>query len=491
VDGIRYYPIIHRSKCLASLLTTGRLKEDPVEFTEKFLLNQDGEPARPHPAQVEMMHGVRSLTTAPCGRQLGKSIWLGWYITWFACTHAEREVYIIAPSVDQSRIIFNEVARQFRSPSVLSTLLAQKIKEYPFPEIRLHNGTRIHGRGANNPQFIRGKRVHLAVLDEASFFKDKIIPTVIEPMFTVTGQTKDAALIMISTPFGNGDFYDYCMRAQKQQRDGKSASYFHYTAYDNPYADREKLDEIRDTYGEDSLLWRSEYLAEFVDGDLAVFPWSNIKWAVDNHPYDERVVAPIQGHRYVQGVDLANVRDYFVSTILDITNPGLVPLVRYDRDQKKGYTIYKSIIRSNHRTYNGAKTIVDATSLGESVAEDLRDITAEGYKFSNQSKYEVVQELARMLSEHRLTIPNDRVIIDELRYFSYEITQAKNLRMEASKGHDDIVMALSLSAHLACIPSQVGWFRGVGGEIPKPKKHIQKQEYYDPFREVFADVAAH
>lgn len=471
-----------------SATLTLELKTDPVAFTRALLLNPMGEKADPHPAQVEMMNGVKKLTVACCGRQLGKSIWLGWYISWFAVTHPNREIYIIAPTVDQSRIIFNEVARQFRAPSLLSTLLKQKIKEYPFPEIRLANGSRIHGRGANNPQFIRGKTVHLAVLDEAAFFKDGTISTVIEPMFTVTGQTQDAAMIMISTPFGIGDFHDYFQKAKKQANEGKAAAWFHFTSYDNPYADKEYLDEVKNTYGEDSLIYRSEYLAEFVDGDLAVFPWSHIKWAVDNHPYDGayHAIPPEAKHRYVQGVDLANVRDWFVSSILDITNSSLVPLVRLDRSQKQGYASYKAIVRNNHRSYNGAQTIIDATSLGESVAEDLRDISAEGYKLSNQSKAEVVNELRRMLAEHRLTIPNDRLIIDELRYFTYTITPSKNLRMEAARGHDDIVMSLALAAHLACLPSVVGWFRGVGGPQPVPK--IKPQKYIDPFKEVFAEA---
>jgi hypothetical protein len=118
----------------------------------------------------------------------------------------------------------------------------------------------------------------------------------------------------------------------------------------------------------------------------------------------------------------------------------------------------------------------------------LRDISAEGYKLSNQSKYEIVQELSRMLAEHRLTLPNDRTIIDELRYFTYEITASKTLRMEASRGHDDIVMSLALAAHLALIPSVVGFFRGVGFDAPPlTKKPVTPQKYYDPFKEVFAE----
>lgn len=467
-------------------MTNNQIVEDPAEFIEHFCVNRDGSPVKLHDTQRTFIHGIgQGLTAACCGRQWGKSVGLGGYGTWFASTHSNRGLWCIAPTVDQSRIIFNEIAHQFRT-TALSALVVGKIKEYPFPYIKLKNGTEIHGRGANNPQFIRGKPGHRFLLDEASFFKKGVIKATIEPMLTVTGKEKDSGIVAISTPFGMDEFYELCQRAQK------AGHYYHYTSLDNPHADRAFLDEQRDYYGESSLLWLSEYMAEFVDGDLAVFPWSDIKWAYENHPFDDMPHAPERNHRYVQGADLANMRDYFVASLLDVTNPGLNPLVRYDRSQRKGYSTYKGIIRSNHRTYNYAQTLVDATSMGESVAEDLADIGAEGYKFGGtNAKNEVVQELARMLAEHRLTIPNDRTIIDELRYFQYEITPSKRLKMEASKGHDDIVMSLALAAHLACIPSNIGFFKGVDlvrrdPEPDKPKAGVNHPHYYDPFAEVFS-----
>lgn len=458
--------------------------EDPVEFIQTFCINRDGSPVEVHDTQKEFLHGIgQGITAACCGRQWGKSVGLGGYGTWFASTHSNRGLWIVAPTVDQSRIIFNEIAHQFRN-TALSALVSGKIKEYPFPYIKLKNGTEIHGRGANNPQFIRGKPGHRFLLDEAAFFKKGVIRATIEPMLTVTGKFKDSGIVAISTPFGMDDFYELCERAKK------AGHYYHYTSLDNPHADRTFLQEQMDYYGEDSLLWRSEYLAEFVDGDMAVIPWSDIKTAIENHPYDTMPVAPQERHRYVQGVDLANMRDFFVSTILDITNPALNPLVRYDRAQKKGYPVYKGIVRSNWRAYNQAKTLVDATSLGESVAQDLSDIGAEGYKIGGSNpKYEIVQELARMFAERRISIPNDRTIIDELRYFQYEITPSKRLKMEATKGHDDIVMSLALAAHLACLPRHLGFFQGISLE-PKPLaiKKPKSTTYYDPFAEIFAET---
>jgi hypothetical protein len=457
------------------------VRDDPVTFTRTFLKNPDGSPADPHSGQIELLRGLLQvfLSVACCGRQWGKSVSMGWYVCWYAVTHPNRQVYIIAPTLDQARIIFNEVAFQFRS-SDLSALVSGKMKEYPFPQIKLINGSEIHARGANSPEYIRGKPIHLAILDESAFFKDGVISKVIEPMFTVTGQQEHSGLIMISTPFGQGDFYDYAGRAKAEG--DPTSRFYHFTSLDNPYADRAFLQRIKDQYGEDSLLWQTEYLAEFVDDDLAVIPWAYIKRAVERYPHDTFPIAPVKGHKYVQGVDLANVRDYFVSAIFDTTQLDLVPLVHMDRLQKRGYAHYKRVIRGNHQSYH-PKTIIDATSLGESVVEDLHDISPEGYKFSEQSKYEIVQELVRMFAENRIAIPNDRTIIDELRYFTYEITPSKKLKMEARRGHDDIVMAFALAAHLALIPLTLGFFAGVDIDLEPKAPAIPAGT--DPFKSLF------
>jgi len=171
----------------------------------------------------------------------------------------------------------------------------------------------------------------------------------------------------------------------------------------------------------------------------------------------------------VQGVDLANLRDYFVATVVDDTDPTSCYLARLDRHQQKGYPFYKQLVRKNYSEYR-PRTLVDATSLGQSVSQDLADIGAEGYAMSSDTaKWEIVQELARMVSERRLLIPPKREIIDELRYFQYEVTANKRIKAEASKGHDDIVMSLALAAHLCAIPRKLGLFRAASLPLPLPQ----------------------
>lgn len=464
------------------------LATDKLAFIEKLLKRPNGDPVKPHPTQAEFLQGIERTTTLLAGRQWGKSTAMGWDGTWFGSTHANRQIYCIAPSLDQSRIIFNEIASHFRKPP-LSYLVDGKIVDYPFPHFKLINGTEYHGRGANSPQFIRGHPAHRVYGDEVAFIKDNVCEGVIEPMFTVTGQEPDSALILASTPFGQGYFYD-TYQLGHQHSDGFTS--FQFTSEDNPYADKRFLERQKARYGEDSLIWRTEYLAQFVDSDNAVIPWADIKHALDLWPYEDLFPVPfIAGHKYVQGVDLANRRDWFVASVLDLTNPQLMPLVRLDRMQQKDYPTYKAAVRANYHSYGHPKTLMDATSLGESVVQDLADIGAEGYTFGgNAAKAEVVHELKRLFSERRIAIPNKRELVDELRYFEYTITPAKVVRMEAAKGHDDIFMALSLAAHLAMLPSELGLFRSVD-LIPKPSDRPHPptpgRPYYDPFAELFLD----
>ena len=462
---------------------------DPVTFITTFLRHPDGAQIEPHEAQVEIinafMTGVFDLVIT-AGRQFGKSTVLSWLIVWYVLRFPNRYVYVVAPSLDQARIIYDEVARHFEGP--LRVMLKRKPIDFPFPHIELLNGSHVHGRGANSPKYLRGKPVHLLIEDEAAFFKEGIHGQTIEPMFTVTSRMEHTGIIRISTPFGQGEFFDGAMAAQADTT-GHS-KFLHYTSFDNPFANRRLLNQFRERYGEGSLIWQTEYMAEFADSDLAVFNSQDIKWAYSSFPHQtdqgrlSYPVSPIAGHRYVQGVDLANMRDYFVSTMLDVSDPTLAVQVRHDRMQRKGYATYKSITRSNYSAYNQAKTLVDATSLGESVVEDLRDIGAEGFKFTGtQAKYDIVHNLVRMFNEHRIAIPYIPELINELRFFQYDITPAKNIRMEAKEGNDDYVMSLALSSQLASQPLFTGFFYGLDATtfgMPAPKK-LPKD--YDPFKD--------
>lgn len=459
----------------------------PSVFTSTFLKEPNGKAALAHNGgQIDLIDDMSDLVVASCGRRWGKSKSMGWKVVSFACTHEYKQVFIIAPTLDQSRIIFNEVSRHFSTAPLKYFVETQK--NHPFPFIKLINGTEIHARGANSPQFIRGREAHLLILDEAAFFKDKVIHETIMPMMTTTIGEKDSQMILISTPFGQGAFFELAQDAA-----GGDGKFYHFPSTSNPYADRKFLTRQMRRYGEDSFIWKTEYLAEFEDDDGAVFSKEEIQRAIDKYPHvteegDQLFpMDPVEGHLYTQGVDLANQRDYFVSAILDATDPLVSVLVRYDRFRRRGYGAAKATVRANYGTYYSARTLVDATSLGESVVEDLADIHAEGFKFSELSKYDLIQELKRAFNTGGIAIPNDRVIINELRYFSYSVTASKRLKIEASKGNDDTVIGLALANRLAVAPrAQVEFVGVMSYDQIKPAKELPDPTY-DPFVSAFRD----
>lgn len=470
----------------SDMLDMDALRRDPVAFA-RLLQGPNGEHYEPHAKQMEIMRGLAPVTTCVTGRQVGKTTCMAWIAEWFAVTKANKKVMIVAPALEQARIMMDEIVWQFEQ-APLKYFVKGKIKQYPFPEIELKNGSTITARGANSPQFIRGNRVHLCIVDEAAFVKDEVITKVIQPMFTVTGKEPGSALILISTPFGDGTFKDWYLLGLPDTP-GHTPRYasHHATSLENPHADMEFLLSIREQYGEDSPLWMTEYLGLFDADDVAVVPWADIKWAVDN--YGDTFPQPaVAGHRYVQGVDLANRRDYFVSTILDTTNQDALRLVKMARYQQRGYTFYKEEVRRLYQQYNHASTLLDATTLAESVVEDLADIHAEGFAFTgNAAKHEIVQELVRAFAEHRVLIPNNRDIINELRYFQYKISPNKVLRMEAKAGfHDDIFMALALANHQARKPRGFGGMRALTWNPALPPI-TQAAGYYDPWADAFLE----
>lgn len=435
------------------------VKTDQREFAKVFLRRPDGSVWEPHDAQYQILQGLKRTTTVVTGRQFGKSEGFAAGAVKFGVVHPHSEVWIFAPTLEQAKIIFGEIVQFFRHRP-LSELIDGKIHNSPFPEFTLKNGSKYHCRGLNSPHNGRGNRAHFAIIDEASFVKEGVIREVVEPMFNVTGKRKDSALCLVSTPYGQGEFYDFWNDCGAKVEAGNPRyGKFHFTSYDNPYADVEQLDEIKSRYGEDSPIWLAEYMGQFQDDDLQVFSARDIKAAYEMWDESQRFpLAPLPTHRYVQGVDLANRSDYFVSTILDVTNRERNVLSFMDRYRRRGYPFYKARVRANFNAYNRARTIGDATSMGESVVQDLSDISIIGYEIStNDAKWQIVQELNRLLQERRLVIPFHKDIIAELGYFRYNITPSKVMRMEAPRGkHDDIVMSLALCAHLASVPVMVG-----------------------------------
>lgn len=181
-----------------------------------------------------------------CGRRSGKSTLTALKAIHYASTHDKKEVWYIAPTYRQAKQIMWEM---------LSTLLPKATIEKKNETelvIRLHNGSNIFLKGADNPDSLRGVKIDLAIFDEVAFIdKWEEVWKVMRP----TLMDSKADVWFISTPNGFNHFKDL---SEKKEPDW---IYFHFTTYDNPYIPREEIDASKIEMDEDSFA--QEILGEF------------------------------------------------------------------------------------------------------------------------------------------------------------------------------------------------------------------------------------
>ncbi|WP_290597060.1 MULTISPECIES: terminase large subunit domain-containing protein [unclassified Archaeoglobus] len=408
---------------------------DPVLFTQIFLNHE------PHEAQKLILRDKHQFITVVAGRRFGKTKAMAFSAIHYAITHPGSIQFILAPSYNQANIMFWEITTLL-SKSILVHLI-ERVYKTPFSKIIFRNGSEIHARSTTKPEYLRGHKAHRAILDEAAYIPDDVISQVVEPMLA----DFNGSWIKIGTPFGKNHFYDSYLKGQSEEFEDYSSYRFPSTA--NPHISHEFIEKKKREYGENSIIFRTEYLAEFVEDQNAVFRWADIQRNISNI---ELVDMGQPGRIYAIGCDLAKYLDYTVIIVLDITNKPF-KLVHFQRFNRRPYaeTILK--LKELYKRFNYAKVLIDSSGVGDPVLEDLQDIGAEGYVFTAKSKVQLIQRLQAAIENGEVKYPYIEELIKELQFFEYQLTR-QGIKMEARQGmHDDCVIALALAV----------WAAGHGG----------------------------
>lgn len=287
-------------------------------------------------------------------------------------------------------------------------------------------------RSADNPLNWEGFGYDKVFLNEAGIIlrDDYLWNNAIKPMLwefkpkTVVG----------GTPKGLGMFHELYLRGQDTaQTDYKS---FHYSSFDNPFLDLSALKEDMKSMPERVV--RQEIYAEFLEDSGVVF--RGVKDVATATPQK-----PKSGHVYVMGVDLAKVQDWTVIAVYDRANN---QQVYQDRFKTLEWPFQKKKIASVCRHYNSALIVIDATGLGDPIADDLaRDgLPVEPYKLTNTSKKELIEKLVIFIEQQKIKILNIVETIAEFNSFTYDISNSGRVTYNAPVGfHDDIVIAHGLA----------------------------------------------
>jgi len=393
-----------------------------------------------HEAQIKILECKEPKVVIFAGKGLGKSMVCA-YIALKAFLNMMLEVkqgkrdsikiWIVAPTYELSRKVF----------SYFITWLLKVEPEFgpcysdrAGPKLEVTKTIWVQGKSADEPQSLMGERLDLLIIDEAPYIKKSVWEHQLTPTMALSEENRT---FLIGTPRGKNWVYQQWLWA-KDHNAG-----FQFSSGDNPYLSQKRLEEIKETISKEA--WEQEYLA--IPQEQASSVFRNIRDIVNPSCLGE----PQSGHRYVMGLDLAQIKDFTVAIILDKdTHQEKV----HDRFKKIDYPLQIERIYNLARKY-GAKVIVELNNIGQAIADELkaRGVNVEGFQTQGTisvdkpgTKEQLIKKLSLDIENRNLTISDWEVLLDELDIFGQDLTPMGHIKYGAPEGyHDDCVMALALA----------------------------------------------
>jgi len=319
------------------------------------------------------------------------------------------------------------------------------------PELTLYlkSGSIICLKGADSPDSLRGAGPYGVIFDEFATMKYETWG-IVEPVLRANG----GWAWFIGTPKGKNHLYDLYNRGCSGHAEWKS---YLLKASNSGIIPADQLLESKKSMNQ--ALFNQEWECEFLEGEGSVFRHvRDICISIPEKPQDE--------HTYVMGVDLAKVRDFTVITVYDrATNRQ----VYQDRFQTFEWPFQKTKIKSVSDHYNRALVMLDATGVGDPIADDLirAGVPVEPFKITEQSKKDIIEKLSVWIEQKQMRMLNLPETLLEFDNFSYEIGPTGRIRYTAPEGYnDDIVIS-----HALAVWSLNPLYKGV---IEREKTPIQK-----------------
>jgi len=403
---------------------------------------------KPHPTQWQVYNDKHRFQIVSAGRRWGKTR-LEWMKLLEAALSIPNGLFWWVASIYKELVPASQTIRETTPPDIISerSFERENILRY----LKLYNGTEIYFHSANTEDSLRGSGLDGLVIDEGGSFpkmryEEELRASLID---------KKGWAIIGGTPKGRGWFYDMWLRGQDSENFPEYKSW-QFSSYENStenggYLEKSEIDSLAKELPE--MIFRQEILANFIKGEGDVF--RNIYGCIAGE-----LGEPEPDRRYVIGGDLGKTQDWTVLTAMD--NMGHIRGFRRFKDLD--WTIQKREIKNFQAIYNQyapAPIIIDASGLGNPIYDELfnEGVLVRGYKFTNESKRNLIENLNLCVDQTRITIPGTstslgirpdptlKVLVDEMEGFTYEVLPSGAIRYEASGGkHDDCVTSLGLAA---------------------------------------------
>ena len=359
-----------------------------------------------HPNQQQILDCPARFRVVMCGRRFGKSELAQLEIIFEAMKG--NAVAYITPTYQLAKTFFNKLVKTIPFENNKSDLTINFPNE---GSVMFFTGERLDS--------LRGRKFHLVVIDEASFIpnlEDGWLNSIRPTLTDYKGRA-----LFLSTPKGKNYFYSLFMKG------GEDWQSFKFTTYDNPYIDKDEIDDARRQLP--LPVFEQEYMANAMENAANPFGSQHIDSCI-------KPTSTLKPSYY--GIDLAKSHDWTV--IIGLDKDGNVS--HFDRFQKDWKQTKETILTLDR----SIPVMIDSTGVGDAITEDLQKSfnAMTGFKYTSSSKQQLMELLVSKIHKREVGFPKG-VITDELGIFEYQFTST-GVRYNAPTGfHDDCVNALALA----------------------------------------------
>lgn len=373
-----------------------------------------------HDKQREVAGSKARFRVCAAGRRFGKSR-LGSALCVAEALDGGR-AWWVAPSYPVATVGWRMVKRLSSNIPGIQIRQAEHTIEYP-------SGGEVRVRSADNPDSLRGEGLDLVVLDECAFMKQETWTEAIRPALS----DRQGKALFISTPKGRGWFWNIYQNGIRHEPDWES---WQLPTSSNPFIDKGEIEAAKRDLPE--IIFRQEYLAEFVDDQGGVF--RRVQEAAILSPQE-----PDPKRQYVAGVDVAASVDYTVVTVMDAESKEMVYLDRFNRVD---YPVLIDRLESVYHRYHLTSMTVESNSIGRPVIDELanRGLAIIPFTTTSATKQAIIQQLQAAFENAQVKIINNPVLVGELLSFESKRNPSGGFSYSAPDGmHDDCVMSLAFA----------------------------------------------
>lgn len=354
-----------------------------------------------------------------------------------------------------------EMIFKYVHPSMLDTSKANKGKNEAETTLYFKSGSILQVRGADDPDSLRGPNFFFVVLDEFALMDPAVWYEVLRPVMSVK---KDAHCWFIGTPKPQGTHFK---KIFEQAQDAEDWFAIKMTIDDTNLVSQKEIEEAKKE-GMTELAIRQEFYCEFVESMGIIF--RNIEEVCKGKIKDYN-----KFHLYRIGVDLGRLTSETAISVFDLST---FEQVLIDSWQNVDWHLTIQRLKAYQQRFGGAELICDITGVGDPVVETLEreglrlwqdNNGRKGFYFTLSTKKNLIDNLAYLMEERKITLLNDPTLKKQLSIYGWEITKAGNVRYGSPQGEkDDIVHATALSVWE--LPSQPNTF------------NVENQSYINPVR---------